>query len=792
MGSTSVLRRLDGGRWLILIFSLLTVATTRIPGSVANVEGVTSPAQENRAAVAASARNDSVRMQVSKIYGDLPLQFEANRGQMDQRVKFLWRGHARSLFLTAGEAVLVSTSRAPHTARAPGLMKRTMPAGDTAINNKHAQFALRMVYVGANSAPHIVGAQELPGKANYFIGRDPAKWRTNVATYARVQYQDLYPGIDLVYYGTQRQIEYDFVVRPGADPNRIVLDFEGADRLDVDAHGDLVLHTAGGVVRQRRPLIYQEVDGVRRAILGGYVKLDGTQVSFRVAAYDTRRPLVIDPALVYSTFLGGSAPDFGLGIAVDAAGNAYVTGETTSADFPTTPGAFDTTLNGGFGGDAFVTKLSGSGTALVYSTFLGGSGTDFGTGIAVDAAGNAYVTGRSGSPDFPTTPGAFDTTFNGIEDAFVTKLDAAGSALVYSTFLGGSLVDQGLGIAIDAAGNAYVTGATLSADFPTTPGAFSTTFTGASYGVGDAFVTKLNAAGSALVYSTFLGGSGSDYGQGIAVDDSGNAYVTGATLSADFPTTPGAFDTTYHGTGDAFVTKLNAAGTALVYSTFLGGSGADGGSGIAVDAAGNAYVAGATFSADFPTTPAAFDTTYNGGVGDAFVTKLNVAGTALVYSTFLGGSGEDDARGIALDAGGNAYVTGPTLSADFPTTPSAFDSTFNGATDVFVTKLNVAGSGLVYSTFLGGSGIDGGQAIAVDGSGDAYVTGFTTSADFPTTPGAFDTIFTGAADAFVTKLTNNPTDEEQCRQGRFQRFGFKNQGQCIRFIRTGKDSRIGP
>ena len=345
MGSTSVLRRLDGGRWLILIFSLLTVATTRIPGSVANVEGVTSPAQENRAAVAASARNDSVRMQVSKIYGDLPLQFEANRGQMDQRVKFLWRGHARSLFLTAGEAVLVSTSRAPHTARAPGLMKRTMPAGDTAINNKHAQFALRMVYVGANSAPHIVGAQELPGKANYFIGRDPAKWRTNVATYARVQYQDLYPGIDLVYYGTQRQIEYDFVVRPGADPNRIVLGFEGADRLDVDAHGDLVLHTAGGVVRQRRPLIYQEVDGVRRAIPGGYVKLDGTQVSFRVAAYDTRRPLVIDPALVYSTFLGGSAPDFGLGIAVDAAGNAYVTGETTSADFPT--------------------KLSGSGTALV-------------------------------------------------------------------------------------------------------------------------------------------------------------------------------------------------------------------------------------------------------------------------------------------------------------------------------------------------------------------------------------------------------------------------------------------
>jgi hypothetical protein len=796
-GNTS-LRGLDAVRGLVLIVSLLGIALTGIPCSAANLD-------------------DGVRMRVSETYGNLPLQFEANRGQTDDQVKFLWRGPARSLFLTASEAVLVSTNRAPHTPRATSGIRRTAAADGPAIPDVPAQSVLRIAYVGANPAPRIVGSQELPGKANYFLGNDPAKWRTNVPTYARVHYQDLYPGIDLVYYGTQRQVEYDFVVRPGADPNRIVLGFQGADRLEVDAEGDLVLQTRGGVVRQRRPRIYQEVDGVRTEIRGDYVKVPGTHwVSFRVATYDASRPLVIDPVLVYSTFLGGSLDDVGQGIAVDAAGNAYVTGVTRSADFPTTPGAFDTSFNnvppsGNLNDvtrDAFVTKLNATGTALVYSTFLGGSrdfggggsgqagsGEDEGLGIAVDAAGNAYVTGLTESRDFPTTPGAFDTTDNGFRDAFVTKLNATGTALVYSTFLGGSDGEEGRGIAVDTAGSAYVTGVTASADFPTTPGAFATTLNGGS----DAFVTKLNAAGTALVYSTFLGGSGSEgvigfiaQSGGIAVDAAGNAYVTGTTPSADFPTTPGAFDTTFNGLLDAFVTKLNAAGSALVYSTFLGGSSQEDGVGIAVDAAGNAYVTGNTASVDFPTTPGAFDTTFNGG-SDAFVTKLNAAGTALVYSTFLGGSGAEGVLGgsIAVDSAGNAYVTGFTSSADFPTTPGAFGTTLNGAGDAFVTKLDATGTALVYSIFLGGSGLEEGGAIALDPAGNAYVTGLTSSADFPTTPGAFDTTYNGAVDAFVTKLAENPTTEAQCKNGGFQQFGFKNQGQCIRFIETGKDSRIG-
>jgi hypothetical protein len=458
---------------------------------------------------------------------------------------------------------------------------------------------------------------------------------------------------------------------------------------------------------------------------------------------------VIDPGLVYSTYLGGASDDLGFGIAVDAAGSAYVAGLTVSTDFPTTTGGFDTT-NEPF--DAFVTKVNSTGSALVYSTYLGGIGFDQGLGIAVDAASNAYVTGETSATNFPTTPGAFDTSFNGGSDVFVTKLNAAGSDLVYSTYLGGSgpFGDEGRGIAVDVAGNAYVTGFTTSTDFPTTTGAFDMTFNGNA----DAFVTKVNSTGSALVYSTYLGGTSDELGNGIAVDLARNAYVTGVTTSTNFPTTLGTFDATFSGSRDAFVTKLNTTGSApLLYSTYLGGTFFDQGLGIAVDAAGNAYVTGETSSSDFPTTLGAFDTTHNVSV-DAFVTKLNATGSApLLYSTYLGGSSGDGGNGIAVDAAGNAYVTGSTQSTDFPTTPGAFDTTFNGGPDAFVTKLNATGSApLLYSTYLGGIPVDVGSGIAVDAAGDAYVTGFTQSTNFPTTPGAFDTTFNGTNDAFVTKI----------------------------------------
>jgi len=562
-----------------------------------------------------------------------------------------------------------------------------------------------MIFIGANLEPSVVGAEELPGKANYFIGSDPANWRTDVPTYAKVRYKNVYPGIDLIYYGNQRQLEYDFVVSPGADPRRIRLGFHGADKLEVDAQGDLVLHTATGVIRQRKPVIYQEVEGARREIAGGYVLEGARRVGFRVTAYDAHRPLVIDPALFYSTYLGGSDSDEGFAIAVDTAGTAYVTGGTFSIDFPTTQGAFQTTLVG-FHGVAFVTKLNSTGSGLVYSTYLGGAIADRGQAIAVDIAGNAYVTGLTFSKDFPTTPVAFQSTPNLLagNNAFVTKLNPLGSALVYSTYLGGISRDHATGIAVDAAGNAYVTGNTSSVQFPTTPGAYQTTFGGSNDVLiyqGDAFVVKLDPTGSALIYSTFLGGSGDDIAYGIALDSSGNAYVVGATASTDFPTTPGAFQPTFGG-GEAhvFVAKVNPLGSALVYSTYLGGSDHDEGFGIALDGlpSPNAYVTGETRSTDFPIIPGAIQPTFAGGTGfDVFVTKLDPTGSALIYSTYLGGPGDDYGNAIAVDAlpNPNAYVTGVTASTTFPTTPGAFQTSFGGGppdspVDAFVAQVTEA------------------------------------------------------------------------------------------------------
>jgi hypothetical protein len=394
---------------------------------------------------------------------------------------------------------------------------------------------------------------------------------------------------------------------------------------------------------------------------------------------------------------------------------------------------------------------------LVYSTYIGGSDWDYGSAIAVDGSGNAYVTGATNSPDYDVTPGAFQTTKGGNSDVFVTKLNATGTALVYSTYIGGSSDDEGYGIAVDGSGNAYVTGVTFSTNYDVTPGAFQTTNGG---GLGDVFVTKLNATGTALVYSTYIGGSNDDAGFGIAVDGSGNAYVTGRTFSTDYDVTPGAFQTTYGGGlgADVFVTKLSPTGTALVYSTYIGGSGDESGRGIAVDGSGNAYVTGYTNSTDYDVTPGAFQTTYRGGLGaDVFVTKLNATGTALVYSTYIGGSNDDAGFGIAVDGSGNAYVTGYTESTDYDVIPRAFQTTNGGNSDVFVTKLNATGTALIYSTYIGGSANDYGIDIAVDGSGNAYVTGWTFSTDYDVTPGAFQTTKEGVRDVFVTKLNATGT-----------------------------------
>ena len=508
-------------------------------------------------------------------------------------------------------------------------------------------------------------------------------------------------------------------------------------------------------------------------------------------------PLILDPVLVYSTYLGGSGT-FAQSIAVDGAGSAYVTG-TPGGSFPTNAGAAQTTPGGSQ--DAFVTKLNSTGSALVYSTYLGGSDNDIGNGIAVDGAGNAYVTGYTQFPDFPTTSGAAQTTFGGDLDAFVTKLDVTGSRLDYSTHLGGGGFDFGFNIVVDGAGSAYVTGYTRptnfpSTEFPTTAGAHQPT----NAGEFDAFVTKLDASGSMLVYSTYLGGSDTETGQDIAVDGTGNAYVTGITDSTDFPTTAGAVQSTHAGgVNDVFVTKLNATGSGLVYSTYLGGSDSDLGYGIAVDGAGSAHVTGHTLSTDFPTTAGAVQTTSAGGFGDAFVTKLGATGIRLVFSTYLGGSGSAGDAGfdIALDAGGSAYVTGYTTSADFPTTAGAFQATHAGGDfDAFVTKLGVTGAGLVFSTYLGGSAFERAFGIAVDGAGSAYVTGSTRSTNFPTTAGAFQTTHSGSEvedEAFIAKIATLPTSVDECKNGGWKTFGvFKNQGDCVSFVASkGKNPPSG-
>ena len=618
-------------------------------------------------------------------YGKLPLVFEANQGQPDESDAdgtFLARGRGYTLFLQSDEAVLALERPARRDER-QGVAAAALIASDPTGN----EAVVRMRLVGAASDANVAELDGLPGTVNYFIGSDPTGWRTAVPTYSKVRYGQVYPGVDLVYYGNQGQLEYDFVVAPGADPDQIVLEFEGVETLDVDASGDLVLHTAGGELRQRRPAIYQNTRSGRQEIAGGYVLTNDGRVGFQVTSYDRSRSLVIDPILVYSDFFG--------------------------------------------------------------------AGTGRANGIAVDALGNAYVTGSTRSDVFPIAGNVLQPTFGGDRDVFVSKISPDGSTRLYSTYLGGSKDDVGLDIAIDAAGNAYVVGTTTSADLPMpgTPSPLQAELNGD----GDAFVAKLSADGSALVYSTFLGGGGLEEGNGIAVDPSGNAYVTGRThrpgdLSNDFPTTSGVVQPNRAGFRDAFVTKLSADGSSLAYSTFLGGGGHELGFGIAVDGSGSAYVTGITKftdSANNPSTQSPFPThnpfqrNHGGltGTEDAFVTKINSDGSALVYSTFLGGSDRDNARGITVDGSGHAYVTGFTHSLNFPVSsplqPSFIDPLDINGFDAFVTKFSPDGSGLVYSTFLGGDGLDQGIDVAVR-SGVAYVGGVTRSTDFPTTPDAIE------------------------------------------------------
>ena len=667
---------------------------------------------------------DSLRERVAESYGALPLRFEENRGQTDREVEFLSRGPGYALFLTPSEAVL-SLSRG---------------------ESGSARDVVRMRLLGASRDPSVKGVERLPGTSNYLSRAEPARQLTGVPSFGRVRYASVYPGIDLVYHGRQRALEYDFVVAPGADPRRIALDFEGVRRLDVARNGDLIAHTGHGALRQKRPVLYQRIGGERRIVEGSY-RLEGHgQVGFRIGSYDRSEPLVIDPVLSYATYLGGALADTPNGIAVDAGGNAYITGTTASTDFPTAS-AVQANIGGGTT-DAFVSKLNATGSALVYSTYLGGGAAENGRGIAVDPTGAAYVTGETASTTFPTA-NAVQATIGGSTDAFLTKLNPAGSAFVYSTFLGGSGADVGRGIALEN-GRAHVTGSTASTNFPLA-NAIQATLGGGT----DAFVTRFNAAGSALEYSSYLGGSGTDNGRGIAVDATG-AYVAGDTASTNFPTA-NALQAANGGATDAFVSKLNAAGSALTYSTYLGGTVGDNADAIAVRD-GSAYVTGDTDSTNFPTANAVQGT--SGGSTDAFITKLNAAGSALAYSTYLGGKGSDGGNGIAVDSTGRASIAGSTSSGDLPVKDPI--SIKEGNADMLAAQLDAAGSALTYSTPFGGSASESGTAIAADASNAVYITGsslFFADGDVatvsPTAP--YQANNRGNNDALIAKIaSDNP------------------------------------
>ncbi len=665
---------------------------------------------------------DAQKAGIAAAYANVPLAFEPNLGQAPGEVNYAVRhGSAATYFTNAGTTTVV---------------------GDSAIT---------MSLTGA-AEQDFSGADELPSKTNYFLGDDQSKWQSDVPNYGKLFAKNVYPGIDLAYYGTNSQLEHDFIVAPGVDYRQIAFGFTGQDELSLDDNGNLVLKAGEDTLTLNAPVTYQIDTNSKHTIPSNFELNDGTVTIAVADTYDPAKPLIIDPvlSLVYSTYLGGSGNDQGLSITVDAAGNAYVTGQTDSTNFPTS-----SPFQGSNGGsvDAFVTKLDSSGSALVYSTYLGGSGSDQANSIVVDSSGNAYVVGATASTNFPTSsPFQAAHAAGGGNDAFVTKLNPSGAALVYSTYLGGTGAnDVGRGIAVDDSGNVYVTGNTSSNDFPL-ESPFQASFAFST----SAFVTKFNPAGSALVYSTYLGGgTGGAIGRGIAIDGSGNVYVTGGTADTDFPT-ESPFQGSNAGDLDVFVTKLDSSGSALVYSTYLGGTWTDTGNAIAVDTGGNAYVTGATAWTDFPTA-SPFQGSSGGSV-DAFVTKLDSSGSALVYSTYLGGTGAESANGIGVDGVGNAYVTGYTNSTSFPTA-SPFQASFGGSFDAFVTKFNATGSALVYSTYLGGNGSDLGQDVAVDTSGDAYVTSYGGSTNFPTTS-PFQAGNAGGNDVFITQLTEHTVDLE--------------------------------
>jgi len=676
-------------------------------------------------------------------YGKIPLYFIPNKDQVHDKALFYAKASRYTLWLTKEGLVFDSIKRIKKGGN-ESCPTHPKDRSDPEVFTSERDVS-RLIFLNSQKNSEIVSVDRTEHKVNYFIGKDKSKWRTNIQTSRTVLYKELYRNIDLRVYGIEKQIEYDFIVRPDGKVSDISFEYRGVVQTEIDKDGNLVLETKFGQLEHAKPECYQVIGGEKVDVETRFKKIRTNTYGFKVKEYNRNYELIIDPlVLVYSTYLGGSIWEAVYGIAVDSAGAAYVAGETASNDFPT-----QNPIQGTNAGpsDVFIAKLNSSGSALVYSTYLGGSVEDCAWGIAVDYQGAAYVTGTTGSADFPTQNPLQMSHGGGWGDVFIAKLSSSGNALVYSTYLGGSSEEAGYGIALDSEGSAYVTGSTWSTDFPA-----QNPIQRSNAGDRDVFIAKLNSSGSALVYSTYLGGSDLDDGYGIAVDSAGAAYVAGETASNDFPT-QNPIQGTNAGPSDVFIAKLNSSGSALVYSTYLGGSDWDHGLCIAVDSEGAAYVTGETVSTDFPAQNPIQGT--NAGWDDVFIAKLNSSGSALVYSTYLGGSDWDYGLCIAVDSEGAAYVTGSTSSADFPV-QNPIQGTNAGKSDAFIAKLNSSGSALVYSTYLGGSDSDDGYGIAVDSEGAAYVTGSTWSADFPV-QNPIQGTSAGWDDVFIVELYFTPS-----------------------------------
>ena len=747
---------------------LSLISTSGGPTSHARLDG-------NASGRAAEVASRTVRGAAAD-WGKLPLRFEANAGQVDGATQFVARGPGYNLLLGGAEATLVlerpSREALPAHSRPQDRLR-------VAQRRTAERAIVRMEMVSANKAPAAEGLERLQTETNYFIGDDPSKWHRNVPNYGRVKYREVYPGVDVIYYGKDQRLEYDLVVAAGANAKAIRMRYTGAESLRVDGDGALVLRVKGGDVRELRPRAYQTVAGVERPVEARYV-LKGNEVEFALGEYDRSQALVIDPALVFSTYFGGNGTEFGFGIAVDGTNNVYLAGSTTSTNLPVTT-TIGPVSNAVAIEDVFVVKLNATATAVTYCDYIGGSNFDEALTIAVDGSGNAFIGGDTASSDFPGTAGNAQPAFNGTVGAttngWLAELNAAGTMLSYATYLGGNGSDAVNDLTIDGSGVIYATGFTTSSGatpFPTTAGAFQTTYGGPAVTpvTGDAFVAKVNpalAGAAGLVYSTYVGGSGDEQGQSIVIDGSGNAYIAGDsnTLSG-FPTVPFAGviqptppAKTVGGGPSGFVAELNAAGSALTFFTYLGGNANDAVVGMTRDAGGNIYVTGHTASTNFPVVPAAAamppaaQTMFGGGsasVGDAFVTKMNGSGTTIAYSTYLGGSGDDSGSGIRVDSNGFAYVVGFTSSANFPVTAAANQAALAGARNAFIATVNPIGTQVVYASYHGGNGTDFAEKIAIDGSKNIYFTGSTTSSVFPTTAGVVQTALGGAQNAFAAKF----------------------------------------